>query len=82
MSKGPIVLASKTGYPVLPIAINYSSYWELKSWDGFQIPKPWAKVSLVLGEIINVPDNLSDEDVEKWRITVEDGLNAVSLIKE
>jgi hypothetical protein len=78
MSKGPIALASKTGYPVLPASINYSSYWELRSWDRFQIPKPWAKVSLVLGEPIKIPDNLSNADIEKWRKTVEDALNAIS----
>jgi hypothetical protein len=79
MSKGPIVLASMTGYPVLPISINYSSYWELGSWDRFQIPKPWAKVNLVLGKPIQIPENLSDEDIEKWRKTVEDSLNFISV---
>jgi lysophospholipid acyltransferase (LPLAT)-like uncharacterized protein len=81
MSRGPIVLASKTGYPVLPVSINYSAYWEIRSWDRFQIPKPWAKVSLVLGEPIKIPDNISDADIEKWRKTAEDALNAISEIR-
>ena len=81
MSKGPIALASKTGYPVLPVSINYSSYWELRSWDKFQIPKPWAKVSLVLGDPIKIPGDVSEEELEKWRKTVEDALNAISGIR-
>jgi lysophospholipid acyltransferase (LPLAT)-like uncharacterized protein len=82
MSKGPVALASRTGYPVLPVSINYSSYWELRSWDRFQIPKPWAKVRLVLGKPIQIPENLSDEDIEKWRETVEDALNSISAIRD
>jgi lysophospholipid acyltransferase (LPLAT)-like uncharacterized protein len=82
MSKGPIVLASKTGYPVLPVSINYSSYWQLGSWDRFQIPKPWAKVSLVIGEPIRIPGDLSDEELEKWRKTAEEALNRISEIRE
>ncbi len=79
MSNGPVILASKTGFPVLPIAVNSSSYWEIKSWDRFRIPKPWAKVTLVLGEPIKVPPNLSDEDMEKWRKILEDKLKEVSM---
>jgi len=82
MSKGPIALASMTGYRVLPVSVNYSSYWELRSWDKFQIPKPWAKITLVLGNPIKIPADLSDEDTEKWRKTVEDALNAISEIKK
>ncbi len=52
------------------------------SCDRFHIPKPWAKVSLVLGDPIKIPGDLSDEELEKWRKTVEDALNAISAIRE
>jgi lysophospholipid acyltransferase (LPLAT)-like uncharacterized protein len=79
MSKGPIVLASKTGVSILPVAINASKYWELRSWDNFQIAKPSAKMNLVLGEPIDIPKDLSPEETEKWRKIVEDRLNEASL---
>ena len=78
MSKGPVIMASKTGFPVLPVSVNYSSCWELKSWDRFQIAKPWAKVTLVLGDPINIPSDLSDDEVEEWRRVLEEKLNAIS----
>ncbi|MCP4179212.1 MAG: lysophospholipid acyltransferase family protein [bacterium] len=78
MSKGPIILASKTGYPILPLGINASKYWELKSWDNFRIPKPFCKMDLVAGEGINIPPNLTDEEMEKWRLYVEKKLMEVS----
>ncbi len=80
MSLGPIALAAKTGTPILPVAVNYSSYWQLGSWDNFQIPKPWAKISLVLGDPIAIPKGLSKEEMEPWREKVEQALNKISLV--
>lgn len=82
MSNGPIYLASRFQVPVYPVAINYSSYWELKSWDRFQIPKPFAKVTLVIGEKIHIPSNLTEEEVEHWRVVVENKLKEVAEVKE
>jgi len=81
LSKGPIILASKTGAPILPVTVNSSTYWEIKSWDRFQIPKPWAKVELVLGEPVNIPPDLSDEEMEEWRHLIEKKLNSISQVK-
>jgi lysophospholipid acyltransferase (LPLAT)-like uncharacterized protein len=82
LSRGPIHLASRTGRPILPITVNASSYWEIPSWDKFQIPKPFAKIELVLGEEIKVPPDLDAEGIEKWRKIVEDKLNEISIDKE
>ena len=79
MSRGPIHLASETGVRIIPIAVNYSSYWELKSWDGFQIPKPWAKVTMHLGEPVSIPPNLNEEELEHWRLEVQNRLNAITV---
>ena len=70
MSRGPIQLAGMTGAQVVPISVNASSYWELRSWDRFQIPKPWAKMVLVLGEGITIPPDLDDDEMDKWREAV------------
>ena len=81
-SSGPIYLASRFQVPVYPIAINYSSYWELKSWDRFQIPKPFAKVTLVISEPIFIPKDLNAEEAEHWRLVVENKLKEVAEVKE
>ncbi len=82
LSMGPIILSSMTGYPILPISVNASKYWKLKSWDNFQIPKPFCKLHLVAGESIKIPPDLTDEEMEKWRRVVEEKLNAVSEIRD
>ncbi len=79
MSRGPIHLASETGVRIIPIAVNYSSYWELKSWDGFQIPKPWAKITMHMGEPVMIPPNLTEEELERWRFEVQNRLNAITV---
>ena len=82
MSSGPIYLASRFQVPVYPITVNYSSYWELKSWDRFQIPKPFAKVTLVISEPIFIPQDLNTEEAEHWRLIVENKLKEVAEVKE
>lgn len=82
MSPGPIYLASQLKVPLFPLAINYSSFWELKSWDGFRIPKPFAKVSLVIGEPIPIPENMDSKGIEEYRNRAEEALNKISLSEE
>jgi len=79
MSRGPIMLASMTGTAIIPIAVNYSSYWELGSWDRFQIPKPWAKITLTLGQAIPIPPELNDEQIDSWREQVRQQLLALTV---
>lgn len=82
LSKGPIILASKTGFPILTLGINYSSYWELRSWDKFRIPKPWSRIELIFGEPFNVPPDLDDKNLEQWRSKIEKQLNEVSRVED
>ena len=63
----------------MPVAINASRYWQIKSWDGFQIPKPGAKLTMIIGEPISVPPALDAEGIEKWRKIVEDALNSITV---
>ena len=55
MSKGPIHLASMHQAPIVPVTVNASRYWECKSWDRFQIPKPFSTLTVVIGTPIPVP---------------------------
>ena len=71
MSQGPIILASKTGLPIVPITVVASSYWELPSWDRFQIPKPWGKLTGIVGEPQPIPPDLDEAGIEHWRQVIE-----------
>ena len=79
MKSGPIALASVTGTGIIPIAVNASRCWSVKSWDRFQIPKPFSTLTLVLGDLIPIPENLDEEGIEFYRKKVEDILNEISV---
>jgi len=47
--QGAVLLAQLTQAPMLPIAFAASSFWQLKSWDKFIIPKPFSKIVIAIG---------------------------------
>lgn len=51
---GALVAGHRTGAPLLPIAAHASSAWRLASWDGFLIPKPFARVTVAYGAPVHV----------------------------
>lgn len=71
VNPGLVLLAQKTGAPVLPLRIRYSRKIELKSWDGFQIPLPFARVDVVLDELVHFADAQNGEQFEEARAELE-----------
>lgn len=79
---GIIFLAKKTGQPIMPVGMGYSNCWRLPSWDKFRIPKPFSRVVLCIGELIRVPPDLSDEELESYRDELEKTLNRLTTEAE
>lgn len=67
---GAITLAQKTGAKILPVRVHYASYWRLKSWDGFMIPKPFSRVDVTFlpFETVLPTDHADDFEAERNRI--------------
>lgn len=78
MSRGPIYLASAQQTKVIPVSVNASRYWAIKSWDNFQIPKPFSTLTLVIGTPIDIPAGLDDASLEEWRLKVQDALMEIT----
>ncbi len=79
MSKGPVYLASVHQTKIIPISINASRYWAVKSWDNFQIPKPFSTLTLVIGKPIEVPPDLSADELEVWQEKVKNALMEITI---
>lgn len=47
---GALVLSQRTGSPIVLLASHASRMWKLKTWDGFEIPKPFARVTVAYGD--------------------------------
>ena len=59
---GAVLLAKKTGHPILPFTIATRRYWEVKSWDRFQVPWPFSRALLTIAKPIFVAAD-ADETV-------------------
>lgn len=60
---GGLLLAQIAGVPVLPMASAASSAWRLGSWDRMIVPRPFARVAIVVGEPFKLPASLSSDEL-------------------
>jgi lysophospholipid acyltransferase (LPLAT)-like uncharacterized protein len=71
VNPGIVKLAQLTGGKIFPMHIEYSRCWRLKSWDGFMIPKPFARVDITFDELHRVPPTASEDEFEYQRLKFE-----------
>lgn len=74
LQPGVIKIAQTTGCLISPFKIEFSSCWRLKTWDSFQIPKPFSKAVITLFEPVTIPEDLDEEGFEKERRILESTL--------
>jgi len=72
---GVILLASKTGRPILPVAWAAKRAIAINSWDRTLLPLPFAEVFVEYGEPLLVPPNIDSGEVEEYRLQLERSLN-------
>jgi lysophospholipid acyltransferase (LPLAT)-like uncharacterized protein len=44
--------------PIIPLHITAPKRWELRSWDRFQIPKPFSRITVTLGPPFRPGDDI------------------------
>lgn len=81
---GLVRLASLTGLKVLPVASAARDAWVMRSWDGFRVPRPFARVLVAYGEPLEVPPGLDEPALEVWRVKLEEALRECTarLVRE
>ncbi len=75
---GAVYLAAKTGLPVVPITGSASKAYYFKSWDRFQLPLPFTRGVLNIGEPYEVTGGLDAENIEFHRAELEKRLIALA----
>ena len=73
---GTVFLASRTGYPIVPIGVHYHRAWYAPSWDRFGVPWLFSRAAGIAGEPLVVPPHLSKEELEPYARELERRLNA------
>lgn len=75
---GPVLLAKKTGHPMLPMTITPESFWKARSWDSYKIPKPFTRALVRMGAPIFVPATADTETLEAKREELQRALEEVN----
>jgi len=60
VGEGIVLLARKSGTPIVPVAMASSRRRIARSWDRMQINLPFSRLAFVAGEPIHVPDDGSE----------------------
>jgi len=74
LKPGLVYLASRTGFPVVPVASAADRAWVLGSWDRFRVPRPFARVVVAYGPPLLVPRALTEQAAESWRERIEESI--------
>lgn len=69
--KGTILLAKQTGIPIIPISIEAKNYWTINTWDKLQIPKPFTRAKVFVGEPVFVSKDIDKKNIENKRREVQ-----------
>ena len=80
VSQGIVFLAQKSGAPIVPIHMEYSSCWRLKSWDRFAVPRPFATLRAILGAPIHIAPLEEPEQFEAEQRRLQNAM--MSLVEQ
>jgi lysophospholipid acyltransferase (LPLAT)-like uncharacterized protein len=76
---GIVMLARHAGRPIIPVAIATSRRKVLeKSWDKTAINLPFGRIAIAIGDLVDVPADADESQLETKRREVTDALNAAT----
>jgi lysophospholipid acyltransferase (LPLAT)-like uncharacterized protein len=73
---GAILLSQMSQRPILPMAYAASSAWHIQ-WDRFVIPRPFARIAIVIGEPVYIPKGLDATALQRFQHDLEARLKAL-----
>ena len=77
LGPGIIFLAQKSGAAVVPMNLEYSHCWRLGSWDRFIVPRPFAKVRVLINRPYRVTVTTTPEEFESERVSLQNAMMAL-----
>lgn len=68
IKNGALIIANRTGLPVIPVSITYSKSKVLeRSWDKFEIPLPFSKCEVTFGDEFYYKEYLDETELAKLK---------------
>jgi len=77
LGPGVIFLAQKSGAAVVPINMEYSNCWRIRSWDQFIVPRPFGKVRVIIGQPHRVRSTSTEDEFEAERLRLQNAMMAL-----
>ena len=71
MKPGPVLIAQRTGAPIIPVVSGASRASYFGGWDRFMIPHPFARLRISYGEPVFVPRRASESEIQAIMDDVE-----------
>jgi lysophospholipid acyltransferase (LPLAT)-like uncharacterized protein len=75
---GAVLLAKKTGCPVLPFTLNPARYYAAPSWDRLQVPFPFTRVRVLIAPPIHVAPDADEAALDAAREELQRALDSLS----
>ena len=75
---GAVLLAKKTGHPVLPVTMVPARYWRAPSWDSFQVPRPFTRARVYIAPPIWVPADADEAALRAKRDELQHALDDIN----
>jgi lysophospholipid acyltransferase (LPLAT)-like uncharacterized protein len=69
---GALLLAAKSGAAILPFSISLERCWRLPSWDRIEIPKPFTRAVVVIGERFYLKDGDADGQQQRFQVALDE----------
>jgi lysophospholipid acyltransferase (LPLAT)-like uncharacterized protein len=77
---GAVLLAKKTGNPIVPFVVEAEKFWTINSWDKLQIPKPFSKAKVFVGNPVCVAKEVDEAEIENKRRELQTKLDELVLL--
>ena len=75
---GVIMLAQKTGCPIIPATYSALKIKLFSSWDRFMLPQPFTRCRMIFGNPVHVPPDAGPKGRELYRIALENEMNRIT----
>ncbi len=75
VKEGIILLAAKTGLPIIPVTYTVSKKIVCNSWDRFMLPLPFSRASIIFHSPIHIDPNLTDHSMGTYKQAIKEALD-------
>ena len=75
VSSGIIKIAKSSQVPIIALGFASTRNINLKSWDSFLITYPFTKCVFCWSDPIVVPNNIKDNEIDKFQLLLENKIN-------